>query len=224
MPSKKTKTTPKRFKKFAWKRKTPTSLALFVIVFATVGAFLIIKSNALMDPPPTVGGGLSENRSKIIYIANAQKGQTEFSPKVLQYTDGNKEAWCADYVSWVYKEAGYPFTGGLSGGWRWPVASGNYGYSLINYTKYIGKYKAKASYTPEPGDIIFFDPASKDPGSHVGIVISVAISKSATVYTVEGNIGNIDLSVPGHIANGGKVDNRTYSLTDPLILGYGDMF
>jgi len=34
------------------------------------------------------------------------------------YADGNGyEEWCADFISYVYKEAGYPFSGGERDGW-----------------------------------------------------------------------------------------------------------
>ncbi len=194
-----------------------TRIILFTLLFGIMGAAYLLKTNALCACGSS--GSLSLPRSKIIYIANAQRGQTEFNSAVLKYTDGNREAWCADYVSWVYKTAGYPFAGGLSGGWRWPVASETYGYSLRNYVTYIGKFKARGSYTPIPGDIIFFNPSTFT--SHVGIVLSVGDGK---VYTVEGNIGNIRTGVSHNVANGGKVDNRSYSLTDTKILGYGDMF
>ncbi len=40
--------------------------------------------------------------------------------EIDKYTDTTLEYWCADFVSWVYAQAGSPFTGGLSGGWRIP--------------------------------------------------------------------------------------------------------
>ncbi len=78
-----------------------------------------------------------------------------------QYTDGSPyEEWCADFVSYVYKEAGYHFTAGNSNGWDQNNA---------NYIQYMGfTMHDPQTYTPEPGDVAYFDYN----GGHVEIVIS----------------------------------------------------
>ena len=50
--------------------------------------------------------------------------RTNAGPWIGTFTDGNAEAWCADFVSYVLRLAGRPFTGGLSGGWRLAAAAG----------------------------------------------------------------------------------------------------
>ena len=50
-------------------------------------------------------------------IAEAPPGSNG-GPGVDVFTDGNAEAWCADFVSWVLQAAGHPFSGGASSGWR----------------------------------------------------------------------------------------------------------
>jgi beta-N-acetylhexosaminidase len=84
------------------------------------------------------------------------------------YSDGAVEAWCADFVSWVLKEAGSPYTGGTSGGWRQPSVSGSRAWFEKN-----AEFHLKAGYTPKPGDIQINqnnDPTYPD---HVAIVVAV---------------------------------------------------
>jgi hypothetical protein len=77
------------------------------------------------------------------------------------YTDGAAyEEWCADFVSYSYKQAGFPFTNGEANGWD---------ESNANLVQYQGFTKHSAdNYTPQPGDIAYFNYS----GGHVEIVIS----------------------------------------------------
>ena len=80
---------------------------------------------------------------------------------LTSYTDGAPyEEWCADFVSYVYKAAGYPFSGGETDGWDENNANNiiNMGFSQHD----------PSSYTPQPGDVAYFDYQ----GGHVEIVIS----------------------------------------------------
>lgn len=77
------------------------------------------------------------------------------------YSDGNGyESWCADFVSYVYKEAGYPFTNGERDDWN------EYEADNIQYMGFT--VHNVGDYTPQPGDIAYFD----YPGGHVEIVVS----------------------------------------------------
>jgi len=78
------------------------------------------------------------------------------------YTDGTPyEEWCADFVSYVYQQAGYPFTNGSADGWDENDA---------NSVQYMGFtiHAAGSGYVPQAGDVAFFD----YPGGHVEIVVS----------------------------------------------------
>ena len=91
--------------------------------------------------------------------------QTE--PKIHEallndYTDANPyEEWCADFVSYVYWEAGAPFTSGERNGWD------QYNANDIRYMGF-SYHSASSSYMPKPGDVAFFDYS----GGHVEIVVS----------------------------------------------------
>jgi len=78
------------------------------------------------------------------------------------YTDGTPyEEWCADFVSYVYQQAGYAFTNGSADGWDENNA---------NDVQYMGftMHQAGNGYVPKTGDVAFFD----YPGGHVEIVVS----------------------------------------------------
>ena len=75
------------------------------------------------------------------------------------YTDNaSYEEWCADFVSYVYKQAGYPFTAAYAG---WDENNAN---NIQNYNFNVHS----TSYIPSPGDVGYFSYS----GGHVEIVIS----------------------------------------------------
>jgi hypothetical protein len=93
------------------------------------------------------------------------------------YSDGNAyEAWCADFVSYIYKQAGEPFTNGERDGWDEYLADNiqNMGFTMHD----------PQGYTPQAGDVAYFD----YPGGHVEIV-GIGGKKPLYIY---GNSGIID--------------------------------
>lgn len=83
--------------------------------------------------------------------------------KVLlsDYTNHNDyEEWCADFISYVYKEAGAPFKQGERNGWD-EYNANDIRYMGFNY------HPADSQYVPRAGDVAFFDYS----GGHVEIVI-----------------------------------------------------
>ena len=106
-----------------------------------------------------------------------QSEPTNHPALLSSYTDGAPyEEWCADFVSYVYREAGYPFTGGEANGWDESNANNvqNMGFTM----------HSPANYTPKPGDVAYFDYS----GGHVEIVVS----GGKTPTFVYGNSGTID--------------------------------
>ena len=125
----------------------------------------------------------------IIGVAQSElaKAPVEYDSNVLKYSDGNEEAWCADFVSWVHKEAGVPYTGGSSGGWR-RASVLDLQSMYKNSPNY--KYFNVGSDTPQPGDVAFYiGSQTPDGGSnrHVNIVIEV---NGDTMTTIGGNESN----------------------------------
>lgn len=108
-----------------------------------------------------------------------QSGSVNHNHLLNQYTDGSPyEEWCADFVSYVYKEAGYPFANGEADGWDENNANNivNQGFSI----HYPG------SYIPKAGDVGYFSYG----GGHVEIVVSGG--KNPTF--IYGNSATIDPS------------------------------
>lgn len=68
-----------------------------------------------------------------------------------------------------------------------------------------GAWGERGSYSPIPGDYIFFDWNGGSDPAHVGAVL---YTENGLVYTIEGN-------------SGGRVAVRSYRLNDPCIVGYG---
>jgi hypothetical protein len=111
-----------------------------------------------------------------------QTGSPSHLSLLNNYTDGaSYEEWCADFVSYVYKEAGYPFRQGEADGWD---------ESNANLVQNQGFTKHDlANYTPSAGDVAFFNYT----GGHVEIVISggahptFLYGNSATIDPTTGN-------------------------------------
>lgn len=131
---------------------------------------------------------------------------------IPNFYNGKKQgvAWCDQFVDWCFVKAfGVEKAKELLGQ---PDKSFGAGceYSA-NYYKKMGRFYTK---NPQPGDQIFFWNDKKTKAGHTGIVVKVDAVK---VYTVEGNTSN----VPGVVANGGCVRQKSYFLNDSDIYGYG---
>ena len=180
---------------------------LLILVFGLVGLLAI----RLISAAPYDG----YQRIRIVNTAAAEIGHFEWDSRVLEYSEGNRENWCADFVSWVYMKAGYAFntspTTGKSG-WRIPVVYKQSG-SVPNLRDYLiqnSAYKTRESgYTPAQGDIVIFARAGR---SHTGIIERVdrpANKNENWIYTIEGNTDT------------NNVARRSYPMSDASIDGYG---
>ena len=100
------------------------------------------------------------------------------------YSDGNAyEEWCADFVSYVYKQSGAAFSGGERGnGWD------EYNANNIRYMGFT-YHAAGSGYVPKPGDVAYFNYS----GGHVEIVIkggkhpTFIYGDSGTIDPITGN-------------------------------------
>jgi peptidoglycan hydrolase-like protein with peptidoglycan-binding domain len=133
---------------------------------------------------PRASGPGAPARRAALEAARSQVGVREASGNndglpAQRYAGGRNEPWCADFVSWSFRQAGHPLPGNQRS-----IASCN---QMAAELAARGEIYRKGSQTPQPGDIIFF---GHYPGglSHVGIVDHVS---NGTVYTVEGNSGTL---------------------------------
>lgn len=188
-------------------------------VFGQVGAG---GGTAGTSDTPTSSGSCSQGSGDIVSIAQAElaKGVKEqpigcdagnpsrkgdCGPEVNKYTDNTLEYWCADFVSWVYKEAGKPFTGGSSGGWR-----------IASVKDVRAWFEQNGTYTPNGSGVI---PKAGDAymtagETHIGIVEKV---EGDTIHAISGNT-----SVENY-SNGVGVGKTTYKVGSSSISGFGSL-
>lgn len=132
-------------------------------------------------------------RTDIVNVAISQLGYHESdSPNDLSGTSTNgtsnyteygrwynwQGAWCGLFISWCAEQAQIPKTiikkQGWASGCNPNSTSGNYG----------GVFMAYGTYTPQPGDIAYFDNGGDGGSDHVELVISVT---EDTITTLGGN-------------------------------------
>lgn len=113
-------------------------------------------------------------------------------------------AWCAIFMTFILRTNGIPTS--ICPNFASCTSVRN------SFLKPKGYWKLKGEYTPQAGDLIFFDWTNTGNNllDHVGMVEKVANGK---VYTVEGNTKG------GYSKSG--VRHKSYSLTSSYIVGYG---
>jgi hypothetical protein len=128
------------------------------------------------------------NLGKVVEIA--QREFDTFERDYLTNTDGyiskfsgHPGGWCADFVSYVLREAGVPFTGGGDGGWHIPTVQGVQAY----FESKNSFHPARTGYTPKPGDVVVFDEGIGYWPQHVNIVVAV---DGKSITTIGGNESN----------------------------------
>lgn len=147
---------------------------------------------------PVSGSGGALWRQAVIDEARKHLGVHEVGTNgnpFSRYFGRGNEAWCADFVSYVYTHAGHP----LNDPWT-P--------SLLSKMKANGTY---SRWSPQPGDVVMFDwhPGSGYSAEHTGIVERVYSSNGKMyVDTIEGNSAD-------------AVRRRTYPLDSAYIAGFG---
>ena len=145
---------------------------------------------------------ITNGRNKVVELARAQVGNKGDKYWGWWGYNGFVE-WCAMFVSWVADQNGYLDAGVI------PKFQGVR--TGVNWFKERNQFKSRNSgYTPQPGDIIFFDYHPENSLiDHVGIV---EYSDGVNVYTIEGNTGK----KPNRVCA-----KKTYPINSSKIYGYG---
>ena len=172
--------------------------SLIVSLYITTGLSMAAATND--------GYVLTGNqRDDIVAVALSQVGRTNADHRYR----ADNAAWCASFVVWSARSAGIDES---------IIKTTGYATADDLGVQYVGRSADRTvgiNYTPQRGDLIFFDWASngfcyKAPasfyGDHVGIVTGV--SSEGYVHTLEGN-------------SNGMVRERSYLLSDVNIKGYG---
>ncbi|WP_454195330.1 CHAP domain-containing protein [Nocardia sp. Marseille-Q1738] len=163
------------------------ALALVLLALAGAGIAGSLWWQQRSDSEAVVGERLTEfprlDRSR---LDPAQAGivavaEREFSDPGAgtKYAEGVDEAWCADFVSWVLREAGAPLANPHSGSWRIPGV-----YTLQEYYESAGRFVPVGSdYQPRTGDVLLYRESSPF-GQHTNIVLR---ADAGQVTTIGGN-------------------------------------
>ncbi len=117
------------------------------------------------------------------------------------YSEGVEQAWCANFVSWIMREAGQPLSNPNSGSWRIPGV-----YTLTEYYQQEGRFEP-VGYQPNVGDVVLYDNSGWT-GQHTNIVVAIDGDSATTV-------GGNEL---------GKIRVHTVDVeSDSAIVGFGTL-
>jgi hypothetical protein len=151
-----------------------------------------LPSLRMGDLPAGDGTAVLEVAERLLALGIREKPPgSNGGPAVLALTDGHAEPWCADFVSWVLRAAGRPFTGGASGGWRLAWTPDVRAWFLAR-----DRYRPRLVADPQPGDVVWFG------HGHVGIV------RRADASALEAIEGNADDRVRVRRYPGWRADTR----------------
>ena len=122
---------------------------------------------------------LSPTRQKIISLA---KTEFEAQSAGIKFSQGAEEPWCANFVSYIIKQAGAPLKNPHTDGWRIPGT-----FTLHEYCEANGRFKpVNSGYQPLPGDVAIYR-NSPVFGDHTNIVLK---NDNGVLTTVSGNETN----------------------------------
>ena len=144
--------------------------------------------------------GIRYSDDQIVTVALSQVGNVGGEPYWSWYGFGSRVEWCACFVSWCADQCGY-IDAGLFPKFAACTSQG------VPWFQERGQWQDN-TYTPNPGDLIFFNWDQDEWIDHVGIVEKV---ENGRVYTIEGNSGN-------------ACEQNSYPLEGSRIYGYGIIF
>ena len=142
----------------------------------------------------------AQTGKRVACMANRQWLAWQNEPKLhaallYDYTDGNpSEEWCADLVSYIYKEANASFSNGERGLNGWDEYNAN---DIVSQG--FSYHAAASGYLPQPGDVAYFNYQ----GGHAEIVV-VGGNHPVFIY---GDSGTIDPAS----GNGDMAENQMTS-------------
>ena len=169
-----------------------------IVIVSFLGIIITLLSGfaAAVDNTDYASG----SGASIVAVAVQEIGYHEGSgnhTKYGVYTGTDGMSWCHAFVSWCANECGFiesniiPKTAACETGRQWFI--------------HKQQYQKAGSYTPQAGDIIYFDKGGVGESHHVGIVEYV---ENGIVHTIEGNKNS-------------QVMRGHYELTYKGIMGYG---
>lgn len=142
------------------------------------------KPEVAATPFPSLDSRLfTSTQQKMLSLMKQEyaKHPVSFDETILSYTEGFRESWCSDFISWVRFEAGKPFENPETGYWRIPGVQ-----SLRDYYASTDAYHLVGAYTPKFGDVAFYFGETPDGTNreHVAFVLGV---QGDVLLTLGGN-------------------------------------
>lgn len=167
------------------------ALLFLGLVYVFIDARQITNTIALVTQegygqfPDIDDSRLSQKQSEIVRILREEHVA---QPVGTKYSEGVAEPWCADFVSWVLREAGMTLVNPHSQSWRIPGT-----HTLQEYFESKSTfYSHSSSYVPETGDIAIYDGHGPF-GQHTNFVLRY---QDGFLYTIGGNeVGKIRVQV-----------------------------
>ncbi len=183
----------------------------------TCGININCNSSSLSSASTPITGAQASIRQQVVCLAEQQlavwknqpgypwNGVNTYSEKgYLIYSQNNVQEWCADFVSWIYQQAGYP----LQPDPNWRLAAvvdiQSVGEQNLNF-----QWHPKSSgYVPQPGDLAIYG------AGHVNMFISNQNGISTyiggdqgsgpypggSIVSIETGIGYYDNGITGYVS------------------------
>ncbi|MBL1076064.1 CHAP domain-containing protein [Nocardia sp. 2] len=140
------------------------------------GTLFPLAGERLREFPAVDRSALEPAQARIVDVLQQEYERQHPGTK---YSEGIDEPWCADFVSWVMREAGQPLANPNSGSWRIPGV-----YTLEEFYREENRFAPiDSGYRPRVGDVIMYSDSSPF-NQHTNIVIAV---DGDSVTTVGGN-------------------------------------
>ncbi|WP_330185170.1 CHAP domain-containing protein [Nocardia sp. NBC_01503] len=173
-----------RLERPARKRRGPRWLALVAaLTVLAVGAVVGVRWWQQHSGYPAVAGdrlrsfpavdrtGLDATQLSVLDVTAREFAR---QPGGTTYSEGVREPWCADFVSWVMRESGRPLDNPNSGSWRIPGVS-----TLEAYYRQQNRFE-EPGYRPHIGDVVMYAGGSAF-SQHTNIVIDTAADSITTI-------------------------------------------
>lgn len=131
-------------------------------------------------------GSLDATQRRILAILKQEysKAPVSYDDTVMKYTEGFKESWCADFITWVLTRADSTIINPDTGYWRIPGVL-----TLQQYYKDNEAYVlADSGYTPQLGDVVFYigsQTPDESSGEHAAFVLGT--TPDGKLITIGGN-------------------------------------
>ncbi|MRH86586.1 DUF2272 domain-containing protein [Nocardia sp. SYP-A9097] len=151
-----------------------------------------VAGDRLRSFPAVDRTGLNETQLRVLDVTKQEFGR---QPAGTTYSEGVKEPWCADFVSWVMRESGRALDNPNSGSWRIPGVA-----TLEAYYRQQQRFE-NPGYRPHIGDVVMYAEGSVF-NQHTNIVIDADVDSITTIGGNEFGKISIHRIKPAEVSGG----------------------